>query len=286
MPRRPALKPVLLALAMPLAAAAAAAQGLTEPVVLAPFQPTEALCASPGDRTGEIVFARDNARDFMSGVASGLTLAARDRGLGFREVDAANDPGQQAAQVQRLAAESVGAVVAAPVDARALAPDLQRLLEAGGLRGHRGPAACDDDTERAAVPDRPRAGRGGGRPHPRRAGRRGPCRAADPRQPRIPGTALCGHARRAARGAGRRGRGRHLAAHRGQRGRLPDHDHDPAGRARHRRRARRRHRWCWAPSPRCGTRAPRVPTSSSAASTASPRRSPSFGRPTAPSRSR
>jgi ribose transport system substrate-binding protein len=135
MPRRPALKPVLLALAMPLAAAAAAAQGLTEPVVLPPFQPTEALCASPGDRTGEIVFARDNARDFMSGVASGLTLAARDRGLGFREVDAANDPGQQAAQVQRLAAESVGAVVAAPVDARALAPDLQRLLEDGAYVG-------------------------------------------------------------------------------------------------------------------------------------------------------
>lgn len=123
------------ALAMAPFAAAQSPSGLTEPVVLPLFQPTETRCAVPSGRTRELVFARDNDRDFMSGVGFGLARAAGDLGLGFREVDAANDPMRQLRQVERLATERVGAVVAAPVDARALAPYLQQLLHDGGYVG-------------------------------------------------------------------------------------------------------------------------------------------------------
>jgi ribose transport system substrate-binding protein len=123
------------ALAMATLAAAQPAPGLTEPVVLPLFQPTETRCGLPSDRTQELVFARDNNRDFMSGVSFGLSLAAADRGFGFREVDAANDSARQLQQAEQLATERVGAVVAAPVDARALAPYLQQILHDGGYVG-------------------------------------------------------------------------------------------------------------------------------------------------------
>lgn len=127
---------LVLAFAAALGAAPAAlAQGLTEPVVLPPFAPGDARCEAPADRTGELVFARDNDRDFMTGVAEGLAAAARDRGLAYRELDAANDAEAQTAQVEGLADGRVGAVVAAPVDARALAPHLKRLLGDGAYVG-------------------------------------------------------------------------------------------------------------------------------------------------------
>lgn len=117
------------------AAMAQTGGGIMEPVVLPPFRPGTQLCASPSDRTRELVFVRDNDRDFMSGVAYGLSLAARDRGFDFREMDAANDPARQIAQVEELVAQKVGAAVAAPVDARALATHLVRLLQDGAYVG-------------------------------------------------------------------------------------------------------------------------------------------------------
>jgi ribose transport system substrate-binding protein len=134
---RVAASAVLIAAGIALApfAAAQPAPGLSEPVVLPPFQPADTRCSSPSDRARELVFVRDNGRDFMSGVSYGLSLAARDRGLAFRELDAANDAAEQLSQVERLAAEEVGAVVAAPVDARALAPHLERLLQDGAYVG-------------------------------------------------------------------------------------------------------------------------------------------------------
>lgn len=130
----PCARPIA-ALAAFAVALPASAQGLTEPVVLPPFEPSEALCAAPRDRTRELVFARDNDRDFMTGVGEGLAAAARDRGLAYRELDAANDAAAQVAQVEGLAAGGVGAVVTAPVDARALAPHLVALLEDGAYVG-------------------------------------------------------------------------------------------------------------------------------------------------------
>jgi ribose transport system substrate-binding protein len=111
------------------------APGLTTPVLLPPFVSSEARCGTPGDRTQELVFVRDNDRDFMSGVGFGLAQAARDRGLEYREVNAANDATRQLDQVRQLTIDKVGAVIAAPVDARALSPGLQQILNDGGYVG-------------------------------------------------------------------------------------------------------------------------------------------------------
>lgn len=122
----------LAALVAALGAAAASAGGLTDPVVLPPFPAAGAPCARPEERTREVVFVRDNDRDFMAGVALGLSLAARDRGLAFAEVNAGNDAARQLDQLGTLARRKVGAVVVAPVDSRALAPPLEALLQDGG----------------------------------------------------------------------------------------------------------------------------------------------------------
>lgn len=109
--------------------------GLTTPVVLQPFDPAAPPCAAPSNLTRALVFAQDNEREFMQGVGRGLAAAAKDRGLPFRIELAGNDAIRMNQQVDALRAANIGAVVAAPVDAVALAPYLQKLIWNGSFVG-------------------------------------------------------------------------------------------------------------------------------------------------------
>jgi ribose transport system substrate-binding protein len=109
--------------------------GLTEPMVFPPFDASAPTCAAPPALEKVLAFARDNKREFMLGVDRGLARAAGDRGLGYKVVDADNDAQRMTEQVDALAAERIGAVVAAPVDSVALAPSLQRLIWSGSYVG-------------------------------------------------------------------------------------------------------------------------------------------------------
>jgi ribose transport system substrate-binding protein len=137
------LAPCLLAIVAALAigrASPAPAQdgpaGLTTPVVLRPFDPAApGACAAPPNLERVLVFAQENEREFMRGVGRGLAAAARDRGLTYRAVLAANDPALMVEQVQALRAAKVGAVVAAPVDPPSLSRSLQQLIWAGAYVG-------------------------------------------------------------------------------------------------------------------------------------------------------
>jgi ribose transport system substrate-binding protein len=71
----------------------------------------------------------------MQGVGRDLASAAKDRGLQYRVLLAANDPAKMIEQVQALRAAKVGAVVASPVDAPSLAPSLQQVIWAGAYVG-------------------------------------------------------------------------------------------------------------------------------------------------------
>jgi ribose transport system substrate-binding protein len=71
----------------------------------------------------------------MQGVSYGLSAAAKDRGLDYRVVLAANDANRMIEQVQGLAAAKTGAVVAAPVDAPSLSKSLQQLIWQGSYVG-------------------------------------------------------------------------------------------------------------------------------------------------------
>lgn len=109
--------------------------GITRPAVLPAFNPAAPNCSVPPDVSKSLAFAQDNQRKFMQGVARGLELAAKDRGLGYRVAQADNDHGRMVEQIKSLLDSKVGGLVAAPVDAPALAPLLQQVIWSGAYVG-------------------------------------------------------------------------------------------------------------------------------------------------------
>lgn len=109
--------------------------GLTTPVTLPVFVPSPGRCNAPPDLKKVLAFAQDNEREFMQGVKRGLAAAASDRGLEFRVALAHNDAQRMSNQIDELRQDNVGAIVAAPVDAIALGPYLQKQLWAGAFVG-------------------------------------------------------------------------------------------------------------------------------------------------------
>jgi ribose transport system substrate-binding protein len=110
-------------------------QGITNPVVLAPFNPSAPQCSPPPGLQKVLAFAQDNERQFMQGVSRGLADAAKNRGLEFRVALAANDAKKMIEQVRNMRAANVGAVVAAPVHSPSLARSLQEMIWSGAYVG-------------------------------------------------------------------------------------------------------------------------------------------------------
>lgn len=128
--------PFALLLALGLSATAQeGAPGIVSPAVLPPFNPSAPACSAPPGLQKILTFAQDNERQFMQGVARGLSEAAKKRSLEFRVALADNDPRKMIAQVQAQLADKVGAVVAAPVHPPSLAPFLQQIIWSGGYVG-------------------------------------------------------------------------------------------------------------------------------------------------------
>jgi len=109
--------------------------GLTKPVVLPMFDPAKPRCSAPANLGKVLAFAQDNERKFMQGVARGLELAAKDRGLEYRRAQAANDPTRMIEQMRGFLDGKVGALVASPVDPVSLAPALQQVIWSGAYVG-------------------------------------------------------------------------------------------------------------------------------------------------------
>ena len=109
--------------------------GITVPTVFAPFNRNAPACTPPPGLQKVLGFAQDNEREFMQGVARGLALAAKDRGLAYRVALAHNDGARMIEQVQQFRGAKVGAVVAAPVDPASLGPSLQQVIWSGGYVG-------------------------------------------------------------------------------------------------------------------------------------------------------
>ncbi len=107
-------------------------RGITEPVVLPPFDPGAPKCEAPSNLEKVLAFAQDNTREFMQGVSRGLEMAAKDRGLQYRVELANNDGSKMIAQIEGLQAARAGGVVVAPVDPETLAPTLRSYIASGG----------------------------------------------------------------------------------------------------------------------------------------------------------
>lgn len=129
-----------LALSTILAASVAAAQtsdfqGITDPIMLPPFDPGAATCTYAAGLQRQLTFFQDNERQFMQGVRFGLEEAAKARGLAFKVQLADNDATLMATGVEDAIANRAGAIIAAPVDAITLAPLLQSAISAGTYVG-------------------------------------------------------------------------------------------------------------------------------------------------------
>jgi ribose transport system substrate-binding protein len=109
--------------------------GITTPIVLPPFDPNRPVCARPAGLERVLAFAQDNERKFMQGVAHGLALAARDRGLDYRVAQANNEPAAMIDQVRGFLDAKVGALVIAPVDPPSIAPVLKQVIWSGAYVG-------------------------------------------------------------------------------------------------------------------------------------------------------
>jgi ribose transport system substrate-binding protein len=125
----------LSALSCQAALALEGSPGITKPVVLLPFDPGAPACSRPPGLERVLAFSQDNERKFMQGVAHGLALAAKDRGLEYRIAQANNDPAKMIAQVRAFLDAKVGALVASPVDPPSLSPVLKQVIWSGAYVG-------------------------------------------------------------------------------------------------------------------------------------------------------
>jgi len=111
------------------------AAGITTPTVLPRFDPNRPVCARPAGLERVLAFAQDNERKFMEGVARGLALAAKDRGLEYRVAQANNEPAKMIDQVRAFLDAKVGALVIAPIDPPSMAPVLKQVIWSGAYVG-------------------------------------------------------------------------------------------------------------------------------------------------------
>jgi ribose transport system substrate-binding protein len=109
--------------------------GITVPRVFPPFDPNAAGCSSSPSLNKVLAFAQDNEREFVQGIARGLAMAAKDRGLAFSVSVANNDAAKMIEQVEGFRSARVGGLVVAPVDPASLAPALRRVIWQGTYVG-------------------------------------------------------------------------------------------------------------------------------------------------------
>jgi ribose transport system substrate-binding protein len=109
--------------------------GITRPVVFPTFDPDAPACSRPSGLRKALTFAQDNGRKFMQGVARGLELAARDRGLDFEIDQANNDPALMTEQVRKFVSSNGGALVISPVDSQSISAAIKQAIWSGAYVG-------------------------------------------------------------------------------------------------------------------------------------------------------
>jgi ribose transport system substrate-binding protein len=104
--------------------------GITKPVKLAPFQPSDKVGAKP-DLPRRLALAMDNDREFAQSIKHGLEAAAQERGLEFVSANANGDAAKDVQQLQQFLAQGVGALWVNPIDPAAQAPVMKQALDRG-----------------------------------------------------------------------------------------------------------------------------------------------------------
>jgi ribose transport system substrate-binding protein len=130
---------VVAALALVLAPQIALAQGgppgITIPQAFASFNPNAPACSVPNGLTNVLAYVQENDREFLEGVNHGLSLAAKDRGLGYQRVLADSDAAKAKQQIQAFLDADVGALVATSSDPSVVRDSLLQAIWAGRFVG-------------------------------------------------------------------------------------------------------------------------------------------------------
>ena len=100
-----------------------------------PFDANAAACERPVGLDRVLAFAKDNDREFVTGIDHGLSLAARDRGIDYVVALADNDSAVMLDQLDAFRSDRVGAIVVSPVDPGTPAPGLHALIASGAYVG-------------------------------------------------------------------------------------------------------------------------------------------------------
>jgi ribose transport system substrate-binding protein len=109
--------------------------GITRPAVFPPFNPAAPGCSRPVGLRKSLTFAQDNGRKFMQGVARGLELAAKDRGLAYEIEQADNDAAEMNRQVRKFVGSGGGALVISPVDSQSISATIKQAIWSGAYVG-------------------------------------------------------------------------------------------------------------------------------------------------------
>lgn len=134
-PAWPVLFASVLSAFASIASAQDSAKGITVPTLFPPFDATAPGCDPPVQLDRVLAFAKDNDREFVTGIDHGLSLAARDRGIDYVVSLADNDSTLMISQLEAFRTDGVGAAVVSPVDPGTLAPSLHALIASGAYVG-------------------------------------------------------------------------------------------------------------------------------------------------------
>jgi ribose transport system substrate-binding protein len=117
------------------AAAADGPPGITTPRIFAPFNPNAAACSSPKGLTNVLGYVQENDREFLEGVDRGLSMAAKDRGMGYRRLLADSDANKAKQEIQTFLDANVGALVATSSDPSVVRSSLLDAIGSGRFVG-------------------------------------------------------------------------------------------------------------------------------------------------------
>lgn len=104
--------------------------GITEPVKLPPFEPSDEVGEKP-DLPRRISFAAGSTTEVSLGEQAGLKLGAKDAGLEFSTANADGDPQKHVANMEQFLVQGTGALVTDGLDQAAQAPVVLKAIDKG-----------------------------------------------------------------------------------------------------------------------------------------------------------
>jgi len=109
--------------------------GITHRTVFPAFNPSAPACTAPQGVSRVLAYVQENERDFLQGIGYGLEMAAKDRGLKYRQSVTNNDVAKALQQLQAFREAKVGGLVATSSDPAAISKSLQQAIWAGTFVG-------------------------------------------------------------------------------------------------------------------------------------------------------